>query len=673
MSYRLSNLLSLGSRNAFMVFSAILVVFSLGFVAAEDAAPAADSNKIIGIDLGTTFSCVGYFGDQGVQIFSNEQGSRITPSWVAIGKKGELLVGEAAKNQATTNPENTVFDAKRLIGRKFNDPEVQSDMKQWTFKVVNKNDNPYIPLLVDGKIKHFAPEEISALVLGKMKEIAEAGLGETITDAVVTVPAYFNDAQRQATKDAGTIAKLNVVRIINEPTAAAIAYGLDVPGERNILVFDLGGGTFDVSLLTFENGVFEVKAVSGDTHLGGQDFDNKIITWATEICKKKHGIDITKNNRLMSRFRREAEKAKILLSSAVEATIYVDSIGEDKEFNEVLTRAKFEEINKALFDKCIPPVERALKDAQWDISKVNNIVLVGGSTRIPKVQEKLSKFFNGKKLDNKVNPDEAVAYGAAIQAGVLMGSARTKDVLVIDAAALTLGIEVSGGVMEPLINRNTAIPTKKSKIFSTASDNQSVVSIKIYEGERSFAKDNHLLGSFDLSGIPLAPRGVPQIEVTFDLDANSILTVSAVDKGSSNNSKSIRITNDQNRLSKADVERMINDAEKFKEEDERRKKTVEALNKFETYLYGLKNQVTDEKQIGSRISEEDKKAILDAVAEGTKWVEEHKDSATEEDYTEQQSKIEKIAAPIMSKLYQAGGAAPEETEQGGSSGDHDEL
>jgi heat shock protein 5 len=603
---------------------------------------------IIGIDLGTTFSCVGYLGDNGVQIFSNDQGNRITPSWVAMTANGEWLVGEAAKNQASANPTNTVFDAKRLIGRKFKDDSVQKDMLLWPFKIVGKDGNPYISLKVDGEAKEFAPEQISALVLRKMKEIAEASLGRKVNKAVVTVPAYFNDAQRQATKDAGTIANLEVVRVLNEPTAAAIAYGLDVSGEKNILVFDLGGGTFDVSLLTFENGLFEVKAVNGDTHLGGQDFDNRIMDWAL----KQLPAEVARNEKFKSKLRREAEKAKIVLSNTVVVQIDLDVPGVGDKTLE-LKRATFEEINKDLFSKCIPPVKLALADAGWKKTTVDHIVLVGGSTRIPQVQKLLRDFFDGKELDKKVNPDEAVAYGAAMQAGVLMDKKAARDVVVIDATPLTLGIEVTGGVIEPLITRNTAIPTRKSKVFSTASDNQSTVSIKIFEGERAFAKDNHLLGSFELSNLPLAPRGVPQIEVTFDLNADGILMVSAVDKASSANTKSIRISNDKSRLSQADIDRMLKEAEQFKEDDQRRKELVEVRDQFERYLYQLKDQVTDEKKLATKLSEEEKKTILKAVEEADKWSTTHKDSASKEDFEEQRAKVEKIVAPIMTKLYEA--------------------
>jgi endoplasmic reticulum chaperone BiP len=655
-------------KSAFFGVASAALAFN-NVVRCEDAKKEESTGEpIIGIDLGTTFSCVGFLGDSGVQIFSNDQGNRITPSWVAVTGDGEWLVGEAAKNQAAANPYNTVFDAKRLIGRKIDEEEVKADMKLWPFKVVGKSGNPYIRLKVKGEDKDFAPEQISAMVLSKMKEIAEASLGKKVKKAVVTVPAYFNDAQRQATKDAGTIANMEVVRILNEPTAAAIAYGLDVSGEKNIVVFDLGGGTFDVSLLTFENGLFEVKAVSGDTHLGGQDFDNRIMKWALDQLP----ADVRNNEKFKSRLRREAEKAKIVLSNTVVANIDLEIPGHGEKTLK-LTRVAFEEMNRDLFSKCIPPVEKALKDASWKKKTVDHIVLVGGSTRIPKVQELLREFFDGKELDKKVNPDEAVAYGAAMQAGVLMGSSRTQDVLVIDATPLTLGIEVSGGVIEPLITRNTAIPTKKSKIFSTASDNQSAVSIKIFEGERPFAKDNHLLGSFELSNLPMAPRGVPQIEVTFDLDADGILMVSAVDKASTSNAKSIRITNDKSRLSQADIDRMLKEAEQFKEEDLRRKELVEAKDSFERYLYQLKDQVTDEKKLAGKINEEDKKVILNAVGDAQKWSDAHKESASKEDFEEQKAKVEKLVAPIMTKLYEAGAASGSSAPAEDIPNEHDEL
>ncbi|XP_006988789.1 endoplasmic reticulum chaperone BiP [Peromyscus maniculatus bairdii] len=627
-------------------------------VRAEDEDKKEDVGTVVGIDLGTTYSCVGVFKNGRVEIIANDQGNRITPSYVAFTPEGERLIGDAAKNQLTSNPENTVFDAKRLIGRTWNDPSVQQDIKFLPFKVVEKKTKPYIQVDIGGgQTKTFAPEEISAMVLTKMKETAEAYLGKKVTHAVVTVPAYFNDAQRQATKDAGTIAGLNVMRIINEPTAAAIAYGLDKrEGEKNILVFDLGGGTFDVSLLTIDNGVFEVVATNGDTHLGGEDFDQRVMEHFIKLYKKKTGKDVRKDNRAVQKLRREVEKAKRALSSQHQARIEIESFFEGEDFSETLTRAKFEELNMDLFRSTMKPVQKVLEDSDLKKSDIDEIVLVGGSTRIPKIQQLVKEFFNGKEPSRGINPDEAVAYGAAVQAGVLSGDQDTGDLVLLDVCPLTLGIETVGGVMTKLIPRNTVVPTKKSQIFSTASDNQPTVTIKVYEGERPLTKDNHLLGTFDLTGIPPAPRGVPQIEVTFEIDVNGILRVTAEDKGTGNKNK-ITITNDQNRLTPEEIERMVNDAEKFAEEDKKLKERIDTRNELESYAYSLKNQIGDKEKLGGKLSSEDKETMEKAVEEKIEWLESHQD-ADIEDFKAKKKELEEIVQPIISKLYGSAGPPP---------------
>ncbi|CAL8327199.1 unnamed protein product [Boreogadus saida] len=636
---------------------ALLVV---GTVFADDDDKRESVGTVVGIDLGTTYSCVGVFKNGRVEIIANDQGNRITPSYVAFTAEGERLIGDAAKNQLTSNPENTVFDAKRLIGRAWADSSVQQDLKFLPFKIVEKKTKPHIQVDIGGgTMKTFAPEEISAMVLTKMKETAEAYLGKKVTHAVVTVPAYFNDAQRQATKDAGIIAGLNVMRIINEPTAAAIAYGLDKKdGEKNILVFDLGGGTFDVSLLTIDNGVFEVVATNGDTHLGGEDFDQRVMEYFIKLYKKKTGKDVRKDNRAVQKLRREVEKAKRTLSAQHQARIEIESFFEGEDFSETLTRAKFEELNMDLFRSTMKPVQKVIDDSDLKKTDIDEIVLVGGSTRIPKIQQLVKEFFNGKEPSRGIHPDEAVAYGAAVQAGVLSGEEDTGDLVLLDVCPLTLGIETVGGVMTKLIPRNTVVPTKKSQIFSTASDNQPTVTIKVYEGERPLTKDNHLLGTFDLTGIPPAPRGVPQIEVTFEIDVNGILRVTAEDKGTGNKNK-ITITNDQNRLTPEDIERMVNDAERFADEDKKLKERIDARNELESYAYSLKNQVGDKEKLGGKLSDEDKETIEKAVEEKIEWMESHQDSDLEE-FQAKKKELEEIVQPIISKLYGSAGAPPPE-------------
>jgi endoplasmic reticulum chaperone BiP len=637
------------------VFAALMVHARVAGADAGEEVPDNDGKgPVIGIDLGTTYSCVGIIENGQVEIIPNDQGNRITPSYVAFAdSSSERLVGDAAKNQAAANPHNTVFDVKRLIGRRFNEPTVQRDKKLLPFEIVSKDDKPFVKVTVNKQEKLYSPEEISAMVLSKLKKTAEDYLGKPVKRAVVTVPAYFNDAQRSATKDAGIIAGLDVLRIINEPTAAALAYGLDKKGEKNILVFDLGGGTFDVTLLTIDNGVFEVLATNGDTHLGGEDFDQRLIEYFVNLWKRKHGKsggDLSENKRALGKLRRECEKAKRELSTKSQVRVEIEALHDGKDLSETLTRARFEQLNEDLFKKTLKPVEKVLKDSGLDKSEVSEIVLVGGSTRIPKVQELVRSFFDNKEPHTDINPDEAIAYGAAIQAGILSGDSTMlkKNLVLLDVTPLSLGIQTIGGVMSKIIKRNTVVPTKKSESFTTTVDNQETLAVHVYEGERAMTKDCHLLGQFDLTGISPAPKGQPQIIVTFDIDENGIVRVTAEDKASKNKKEITIEDRNSGRLTQEEIDRMVRESEEKKDEDIRVGAKVEAKNELIAYIDTVKKQISN---AGAALASDDKTDLEHILSEATSFVEEMNLEQTDTDEIENKRlEIEEKVIPLLGSL-----------------------